>query len=171
MGLWKSKKRTQEQANSGPGLSIEDPHMLGNIGHATKIEQSERKTVQDRQDTRSSPFTNLAMVFAQGHIPPMVQPILNMPMLSLQTQQIVSGCESHGEIAQAMDHLLMRFPFSLNRATQLKHLGHSGPGRGQKLIELGGGNQFTPFEAAMPFVPGLRRSPISAIGGRFTEKQ
>jgi len=50
-------------------LSIEETQAFGNIGYAVEIEQSQKKTVQDRQDTWCYSFAYLAMIFAQRHMP------------------------------------------------------------------------------------------------------
>jgi hypothetical protein len=65
-------------------LSIEDAHPLGNVSQAAKIEQSQQKTVQNRQKAGSGPFADLTMIFAQCDISSMVEQIFNRPELSLQ---------------------------------------------------------------------------------------
>jgi hypothetical protein len=152
-------------------LSVKDAHPFGNIRHAAQIEQTQKKTVQNGQDARGSAFADLAMIFAQGDISSMVKPIFNCPVLSLQAEKILSRGASGREIGQAMDDFLMRFSFSLNGSAESKHLGDAGPGGNQKVVEFRGRHQFTPFEPSVSFVAGLRRSPISAISGRFALKR
>jgi hypothetical protein len=61
-------------------LGIQAAHLLGDIAHAQKIEDGQHHTVENRQDERSRPFADLAMIFAQGHISPPVQPVFYGPM-------------------------------------------------------------------------------------------
>jgi hypothetical protein len=56
-------------------MSIKDAHLLGNIGDAPEIEQSQQKTVQDRQHTGSLAFADLTMIFAQRHVASPMQTI------------------------------------------------------------------------------------------------
>jgi hypothetical protein len=70
-----------------------------------------------------------------------------------------------------MHDFLMRFPLSLNGASQPKRLGHPCPVMGQEVVEFSGGHQIALFDAPVSFFPGMRRAPISTIGRRLGEKQ
>lgn len=83
----KSFQGTHEKPEGQKRLGSKDAHLRGHIGDTKPIEDGQDNAVEDGQGSGGLPLADLTGILAQGHIAPIVQLVLNRPVVSDEFEQ------------------------------------------------------------------------------------
>src|SRR5215467_406054 len=87
-------------------MGAEMAHGGSRIRHAEPIQQSEHPAIESSKRESSASQTNLAGIFPQGDIAPVMQAVFDPPVRLLERQQARGMRLLSGQIGQAIDGFL-----------------------------------------------------------------
>jgi hypothetical protein len=118
--------------------SVEVAHLPSSIAHLCAVHQAQDGAIELGEQAWNRAGTCLAVVFAQRHIAPPMEPIFDHPMISVQLQESFRRSLAHRKAAESINDLVTDFPRfeDLCRAFESKDLLNALPILSEPVIEI-----------------------------------
>ena len=148
-----SRSRNSEEGQSLQRLVAVVSQRRRDIGCPGLSQQPQCRVAQGRHHLGRRPAPHLGCVLFHGHVPHVMQPVLDLPMAPPQAQQLLGPSLSWTQTGDGLGQLLSGRSLTGHLALHTAHLPYLGPV--QILIEGGGGPQGTlfPTVAVPPALP------------------